>query len=72
MIDIIKNNIAWTLTGAVLVLVVVNVYVSINQHNVSHADEDHPHSPIIQRFLDNNNNKNNNESELECPYISIP
>jgi len=55
-----KTNLAWLLTGAVIVLVTFNVYT-----NISHKYYilDHPH-PIT------GNNNNKNESEHSCPFIS--
>ena len=68
MIDMIRNNMAWSLTGAVLVLVVVNVYVNINYHNELHRNDTHSHHPLVEHF----DNNNNNESETKCPCTSIP
>jgi hypothetical protein len=67
VIDVIRNNMAWSLTGAVLVLVVFNVYVNIKHHDELHKDDTHPHHSLIERF----DNNNNNESESKCPYTSI-
>ena len=61
MTDRMKTNVAWLLTGAVLVLVAANIYTNLNQRNlvVSHS---HP-------ITDHNNNK---ESESSCPCILTP
>lgn len=56
-----QANIAWLLTGAVIVLVIANVY-----SNISHKQHvaNHPHPHLI---TDHNNN---NESECLCPFTS--
>lgn len=50
VIDMIRNNMACLLTGAVLVLVVVNVYVNIKYHDELHKDVTHPHHSLIGHF----------------------
>jgi len=59
---------AWTLTGAVLVLVVFNVYVNIKHHFQLHKDDTSQHHSLIEH----SDNNNGNESETRCLYTSIP
>lgn len=62
MTDRMKTNVAWLLTGAVLVLVTANIYTNIHYNRFMSG---HPH-PITDH---NNNNKG---SESLCPCTSIP
>lgn len=65
MTERMRINIAWLLTGAVMVAVLTNVYINSREQHLKHHLESYTH------YLNHNNN-NNKESETLCPCISIP
>lgn len=62
MTERLRTNIAWLLTGAVIVAVLTNVYINSRKQHLRHHLESYPH------YL----NHNNKESETLCPCILTP